>query len=330
MSLTAVLDIVIGLCFTYFLLSLICSWANEWIAHKLNKRGEHLFDGLREMLQDRNTLEKFVTHPLIESLDRVRGDATRTPIASDPGYEKRKRIFPSYLPANTMATVLLDVISPSGGASRFADARAQIDALPASKLKTALQSIAARADNDIEALRKGVEDWYSSVMDRVSGWYKHNAQWMLILIGLLAAVAFNVDTFRIVRELWDNPIARAALVQAATSAAQQSGAESVKEQLKAIDAAKSPAERKALLEKLNKQLDAPKKFGLVLGTTESSGIPVGWNEDDSNWGGWDFVFKFFGLIVTACAIALGAPFWFELVNKLVDIRGAGKKPEENK
>ena len=36
----------------------------------------------------------------------------------------------------------------------------------------------------------------------------------------------------------------------------------------------------------------------------------------------------FGWLITAFAITLGAPFWFDLLNKLVSIRSAGKKPKE--
>ncbi len=37
-----------------------------------------------------------------------------------------------------------------------------------------------------------------------------------------------------------------------------------------------------------------------------------------------------GWIVTALAISLGAPFWFDLLGKLVQLRGTGTKPEETK
>jgi hypothetical protein len=37
-----------------------------------------------------------------------------------------------------------------------------------------------------------------------------------------------------------------------------------------------------------------------------------------------------GFLITALAVSLGAPFWFDLLNKLVSIRGAGIKPEEKK
>jgi len=38
----------------------------------------------------------------------------------------------------------------------------------------------------------------------------------------------------------------------------------------------------------------------------------------------------FGFLITALALSLGAPFWFDLLNKLASIRGVGVKPEEKK
>src|SRR5262249_4522387 len=35
--------------------------------------------------------------------------------------------------------------------------------------------------------------------------------------------------------------------------------------------------------------------------------------------------KLLGLLATALAVSLGAPFWFDLLNKLVSLRGAGKR-----
>ena len=34
--------------------------------------------------------------------------------------------------------------------------------------------------------------------------------------------------------------------------------------------------------------------------------------------------KFFGFFITAIAIGLGAPFWYDMLNKIVSVRSAGK------
>jgi hypothetical protein len=38
--------------------------------------------------------------------------------------------------------------------------------------------------------------------------------------------------------------------------------------------------------------------------------------------------KLLGLILTAIAVSLGAPFWFDLLNKIINIRSAGRAPDE--
>ncbi len=55
-------------------------------------------------------------------------------------------------------------------------------------------------------------------------------------------------------------------------------------------------------------------------------IPLDWNlKPGAQQNKW---FKFFGWIFSALAISLGAPFWFDLLNKLVNLRGGGKPAEK--
>ncbi len=39
-----------------------------------------------------------------------------------------------------------------------------------------------------------------------------------------------------------------------------------------------------------------------------------------------FLIKFFGWFITALAMSLGAPFWFDLLQKVINIRNAGVRP----
>ncbi|MBK7407801.1 MAG: hypothetical protein IPJ40_06805 [Saprospirales bacterium] len=45
------------------------------------------------------------------------------------------------------------------------------------------------------------------------------------------------------------------------------------------------------------------------------------------WQGW--LHKAFGWLVTAIAISLGAPFWFDMLRKMVNIRSSGKAVDGN-
>ena len=59
------------------------------------------------------------------------------------------------------------------------------------------------------------------------------------------------------------------------------------------------------------------------------GIPLGWPDPDGARGGFSwFLLKALGLLLTAGAASLGAPFWFDILNRFMSVRSAGKAPEE--
>ena len=77
---------------------------------------------------------------------------------------------------------------------------------------------------------------------------------------------------------------------------------------------------------------------------DSMELRLGWTKDDArraglwrrgadkpDWFPFDtggFYKKVLGLLLTAIALALGAPFWFDLLNKVISIRAAGRSPVE--
>jgi hypothetical protein len=59
-------------------------------------------------------------------------------------------------------------------------------------------------------------------------------------------------------------------------------------------------------------------------------IPLGW--DTNNWhkttaSAGSFLLKLLGLVLTVFAIMMGAPFWFDTLNKISNLRGTGSKPQ---
>ena len=61
-------------------------------------------------------------------------------------------------------------------------------------------------------------------------------------------------------------------------------------------------------------------------------IPLGWSSDSFDFfqePKWILVLlsKLAGWTITALAIFLGAPFWFDLLSKIVNLRGSGGKPK---
>jgi len=57
----------------------------------------------------------------------------------------------------------------------------------------------------------------------------------------------------------------------------------------------------------------------------SLAIPIGWqNPPVSDVKDWPI--KILGILITGLAAAQGSPFWFNLLNKLINMRGSGDTP----
>jgi len=178
-----------------------------------------------------------------------------------------------------------------------------IDALPeGSDLRKTLEALRAEVGDDLTELRVRLERWYDDGMERVSGWYKRHVQLWLAVIGLALAIVVNADTLQLVNSLWADKTVRAAVVAEAGRTVQAG-----QRQTNLGDAAKEVQTIKAL------------------------NVPLGWklkrhDPRDLPHGLRSWFAKALGLLLTAVALTLGAPFWFDLLSKLVRVRGSGAPP----
>ncbi|HEX6912284.1 MAG TPA: hypothetical protein VF142_17905, partial [Longimicrobium sp.] len=64
------------------------------------------------------------------------------------------------------------------------------------------------------------------------------------------------------------------------------------------------------------------------GQAKQSWIPDGYHVDYFPLDTRPGLLKLLGILMTGVAISLGAPFWFDLLNKVISIRAAGRAPDE--
>ena len=209
-----VLDVALGLTVVYTAASLLCSSLNEAIASLLGRRAGFLEQWLRNVLTDPDgqadaeaALDTFYEHPLIRPLLRT------TPISRRRRGSARQR-RPSYLPATTFVSALLNLTPGDGTRKRPLDELVQ--SLPPSHAKRAVAAILQDVGRDEAALRRRLETWYDQSMERVSGWYKRRAQLWLAGIGLIAACVLNIDSLQIADTLWAQPNVRNTVVASAS------------------------------------------------------------------------------------------------------------------
>jgi hypothetical protein len=153
-----------------------------------------LSEGLINLVGDRWLYLHVINHPLVATMYR-----------DVPGKPKT----PSYLPARSFVTALLDLIvlraHQLGGSPLSVQDTAprQFDDVYAALLRCkqfghpvadAIYPIVPAAGGSLERAQQELEAWYDQAMARVSGWYKRFTQVQLFVIGMLVAVCFNVDT----------------------------------------------------------------------------------------------------------------------------------------
>lgn len=157
------------------------------------------------------------------------------------------------------------------------------------QLRLMLQGMYQRAAGDIEKMYTELAAWFDNGMERVAGRYKRRAQLISFIIALSLAALFNVDSFRVFQTLWLHP---------------------------------------ALTAQLNIDLAQSQDLNVTIANLKL--LPVGWDQtpEFSMLTRADTWVMFAGWLVTASSALFGAPFWFDLLQRLARLRGTGKKPEK--
>jgi len=176
-----ILDVAIGLVSLFLLLSLIASAANELLEAFLKKRAQNLERGIIELVGSKSAgtfVSDLYNHGLINSL--YRGNYADAP----------KKELPSYIPSRNFALAVIELTK-----------NAPTDVKLPANVESALDAFRVSAGADDAQLQKSVEDWYNSVMDRVSGWYKRRTQLITFLLGLIIAICANTACIKYAQRL---------------------------------------------------------------------------------------------------------------------------------
>lgn len=342
-----ILDIALGLILIYLLLSLIASATTEVIEAFRKKRASELERGIRTLLADptgTGLTKRFYDHPLISSLALSNYD----PEKIKNGRYSKSSGLPSYIPSRNFALALMDLALPmdsvqmtdgTTGPKALHGLRETVVAIDNDHLAGALGSIVNAVGDDVDRVRSEIEAWYDSGMDRVAGWYKRYAQWVTLVVGLLVAIVVNADTVALSRSLAQDVEARNAVLGIVTNYVEPQratdGAEDVSAGGQATGDGGMPA---------NSQVDAKDTTGQLpqvlddmlisdLSNLQEAGLPFGWDRGDPRTFpgpdvlGW--ILKVLGWLITALAISLGAPFWFDLLNKFMIVRSTVKPYEKS-
>lgn len=352
------LDVAIGLVFIYLLYSLFATILQELIATFLfNLRAKVLEFSIVRMLEDKSRLsryriinifqilfsniivqpgtlsEKFYKHPLIKFLGE---DNTTRKI--------------SYMTSNTFSKVLLDLlrgkdIKPGDDIKDRIMSTLEKKKIPGEagipidqETHAFLNSIWVDAQGDISKFTVMLEQWFDETMKRATGWYKKYTQIILLVIGLVFAMGFNINTIEIVHKLERDPALREQMVAQADNFLKahpnldKELALALKEDTTNVQRSDT-ASLHTLTTQTRAQYDALKARRDTLLNTATRLLRTDMEKTNNLLGlGWNDWCDFFhtathswsiiGWLMTAIAISLGAPFWFDLLNKMMKLRSS--------
>lgn len=311
---STMLEVAIGVIFVFILVSIICTAIREGIESWLKTRAAYLEHAIRQLLSDNKgegLAKDIYTHPLIFGLfnkNYTPGSAAGTPALLAKGNN-----LPSYIPSRNFALALMDIAARGPMKENFTPEdstpivtlkhlRDNVSSLDNPFVQRLLINAIDAAQGDLNRAQANIEDWFNSGMDRVSGWYKRSTQIIIFSLALITSIALNINTIKIASYLSTNQTARELLVKNA--------------------------------ETMNKEGKLPddRSYKATVSQLNGLGLPIGW-PDSPKLDIKDLPSIFFanivGWLLTALAASLGAPFWFDTLNKVMVIRSTVKPHEKS-
>lgn len=381
-----ILDLIIGMAFVYFLLSLICVALQEIKARAYNERSKNLkkwiFDTFRydrEARSSEGLASRLWNNIIIDGLTQEGRSASYIPrdvfvsalldeihYESDDKYEKiiykelqplkelqaleeklenfkpasesglkefgeleekRKAIIESArkmgLDSSEAITKKMKELEESLNDRKPYDFESigtsirNSDLLP-QRMKRAILQIYNESHSNMDSFRERLERWFDQAMERNAGTFKKQAQKSVLIFSIFVTILLNVDSIGLIQYFYSHPAEAARVADAAEK----------------MMADSTTARRlNSMQDSTTKQLLAEVKAGIS--ELRELKLPMGWRKEvltakfckpDGFLIAGNVFMTLLGWFLTAIAVSLGAPFWYDTLNKLVDLRSAGKKP----
>jgi hypothetical protein len=317
MNLTTVLDVVLGLSLIYLAASLFVTLVNEYISQIFKMRAKQVAKSLKNLINDSNMQAHLKKSPALAKF-------------FEAGKEKEAT---SYVDPKVLAQQLvggLQAIAPAAAAAAALAAPtpatmnsliSAIGSLPDSDFKSQMLALAQSTDDKIEKLVENISTWADQSLTMMGETYKKKLQIISFFIGLAVAVSFNLDTVNIVSRLYHDKEARDAIATYAEGFAEEVSKEKFDACMKISADERAKDATCVVMDGLTKSLQQ--------NNAALERLPIGWPIKpvwkDSVELGWFFVVV--GWVLTALATSLGAAFWFDLLNRVVNIRHGMRKPK---
>jgi len=294
-AVSAWLDVLAGLTLIYLGLSLFVTVIQEGLSHALGWRNRHLRWSLEQLLGDPQLLALVRGHPLYWG--------THGAWATQGVRSTR----PVYVNPQALAGYLIGALGQEGSAAPLARFTEGVESLGTERVRREWQTVLALGAGDLGTTRLALADWLGQGLEVLGQSYRERARRVALVLGIGLAVAVNVDTVMLVDHLYRDKEAREDIAALAEHSAPLQAAPGSPIALQAPLLGEAVASRLAL----------------------SARIPLGWAAGDSLFAAdWRAVaVRLLGWLLTGYALSLGAPFWFDVLGRVMRIGGVAGKTQ---
>ena len=295
------LSVAITLVFIILLLAVMVTAINDLVFTFQRSRSKELENFLKNLFFDGGKWEKI--------FDAIKISPFITVLKKDP------KSFPGAIPAETFTTALLAHIGKNVLTIEAVKKAVEENKDSENEFYSLLTALMSQ-NPTMEQLRAEIDKIYNSAMERLIGWYKRKAKIMSFVVALLICAGLNVDIITITKNLWNNKDKAEKIALIASNIFEKNDSS----QVVLKNGSESNTSEKQLVNSYN-----------ILANLD---IPIGWSKDNypvnsdncmNNFTLW--LLKILGILLTSTAVSLGAPFWFDILNKISPLRQvAGKNP----
>lgn len=337
-----IIEVALGLMFLYALLSLVTTSVTEGFANLFSTRERALKRWLAHMLGDtwvdargrkQGIAKDLLNHPIIRGL-AAQGSST------------------DYIPTPLFTKALLEVLAPPDDKERrmrpdtYEELHAMVhDIEESAPLRRVLLNLCTNTRRDLGEAERNIEMWFEASMERLSSHYGRRSQITAFVFATLVTVVGNADSLMIANALWSNSELRLSIARQAVGFDEQMRAPGEDEEDEdassdGTDEEDAPAEPTAAETEDEGEAEATEGEGsgrkisdeqliAELETIQAiDGFPFGWSLDPVDRRSppnnlFDWLMKLIGFGITILATTLGAPFWFGLLSRVINLRGGG-------
>ena len=292
-----IIDVIIGLAFIFFSLSVIASYLLESLYSVTRERARFLKRAVAQLIDQRNNgriiigelTKELFAHPIIAKKSVRIDSAARFKIAAS-GYAEMIRLIPQQESIRSVLAVLLD------------------------------------KSDSIGEFRQHIAAWYADGMERASGSFKRRTQLPLLIIGTVLAVSMDVSTIEYTSRLESDGVLRNALVAEAINQASSHKSEApdntkeylvdVSKSIRAFNNDMANFGSNVALRDLNNNLAELLERVSTQHAEKDTDTTQGVDEKDST------LLWLMGCLITGVAVSLGTSYWLNFLRLMISVRSS--------